>query len=244
MRPRVLAVLLLVAAVPPSCASSPAPPPSPSAGSPSTGPAAAGTAAPAPAADPRAADDAALAAAASSLEPLEGHFLAVSGGKVIGGTLLREDTARLLRAAAGPAPAHAYFFLLGTGGDRRESLPALYADRLAGDGLLAALGLPLPPEGSAAPVRVTLEPASGLGTGAALELVHARGWRGGAILGEGDAAALGLARSGIPGTVEVVELLSGRSRLYRRALVRAAAVPGPGESAPRPPVLLEVLYPR
>jgi hypothetical protein len=163
---------------------------------------------------------------------------------VIGGTLLREDTVHLLRAAAGPAPTHAYFFLLGTEGDRRESLPALYADRLAGDGLLEALGLPLPPEGATAPVRTTLEPASGLGNGVALELLHARGWRGGALLGEGDAAALGLHRSEIPGTVEVVELLSGRSRLYRRALVRAAAAPGAGESAPRPAVLLEVLYPR
>ncbi len=225
---RFIAAVLLLSA----CASAPP--------SPSSGPRSAPDPHPARTAA-RAADDAALEEARSSLAPLEGHFLAVAGGKVLGGTLLPDDTAGLLRAAA-PAPDHAYFFVLGTAGDRKESPPAIYEPRLAGEGLLAALGLPAA-DGAARSVRVILEPASGLGRGALLELVLARGWSGTAMVGEEDAGALGLARSEIPGTVEVVELLTGRTARCRRALVRAALAPG-GEAAPRPPILVEILYPR
>ena len=148
---RFIAAVLLLSA----CASAPP--------SPSSGPRSAPDPHPARTAA-RAADDAALEEARSSLAPLEGHFLAVAGGKVLGGTLLPDDTAGLLRAAA-PAPDHAYFFVLGTAGDRKESPPAIYEPRLAGEGLLAALGLPAA-DGAARSVRVILEPASGLGRGA------------------------------------------------------------------------------
>jgi hypothetical protein len=190
----------------------------------------------------RAADDAALKDAGASLAPLDGHFVAVAGGRVLGGTLLPGDTADLLSTGA-PDADHAYFFVLGTGGDRKETPPALYEPRPAGKGMLAAMGFPSAAGGGERSVRVTMEPASGLGNAAVLDLVVARGWSGTALVGAADAAALGLARSEIPGTVEVVELLTGKTHRYRRALVRAAPATG-GEAAPRPPVLVEILYPR
>lgn len=216
-----------------------------------------------PAGPAREADDAALAAAKDDLVPLEDHFVAVAGGRFLGGAMLREDAASLLAGAPG-AGAHAYFFLNGTQGERRVSLPALYGPRVAGNGLLAALGLKAAfdpatgestfssgdrvrtfrSEGGAATARFTVEPASGLGAPADLEFVVATGFSGTALLAREDAAAAGLALSEIPGIAALAELMSGRTVPCRRALGRVTLSGFDGDPDARVSALVEVLFPR
>jgi len=208
-------------------------------------------------------DDAALEAAAADVAPLEDHFVAVAGGELLGGAMLREDAARLLDGRPGAAD-HAYFFLQGTQGERRVSLPALYGPRVAGNALLGALGLKAvfdPGEGvltlnrgetvrtfrtggGPASATFTVEPASGLGPAIPVEMVVASGFAGTALVSREDAGAAGLARSEIPGAATVAEVLSGRTIPCRRALARVSLADPDGHPDPRLSAVVEVLFPR
>jgi hypothetical protein len=224
---------------------------------------AAPAAAPDPAASARAADDAALADAAAELAPLQEHFAAVAGGRFLGATMLVEDAARLLEGA-GPAPGHAYLFLAGTEGNLRVPIPALFGDRVAGRGLLDALGLTasLDPDAGTLTLRrgadaaafvlkdgiaaanFVVAPASGRGKPWQLPLAVAPEFSATALVSRADAAALGLVLSEIPGEASLVEALTGRSIPCRRALCRVT-FPFPGEGAgPPATALLEVLFPK
>jgi len=214
-----------------------------------------------PAASARAADDAALAAASAELAPLEDHFVAVAGGRFLGGAMLLEDAARLLEEA-GPAPAHAYLFLAGSEGDRRVPIPALYGERVAGAALLDALGLTAevaPGEGTLtlrrggdaasfalaegrAAATFLVEPASGRGTPWRLPLAVSPEFGGTALLSREDAGALSLALSEIPGEASLVEALTGRAIPCRRALCRVS-FEFPGDGA-RATAVVGVLHPR
>ena len=214
-----------------------------------------------PAAADRAADDAALEAAAADLAPLEDHFVTLAGGGFLGAALLLEDAARFLE---GRPEAHAYLFVRGTEGDRRVPTPALYGPRVAGAGLLGALGLEAvhdPAEGTltlrrgeaartfrtgggAAAATFLLEPASGLGRALEIDLVVAPGFGGTVLVSPEDAAALGLALSEIPGTAVVSEVLSGRTVPCRRALCRVSLEGLDEEPGLRASALVEVLFPR
>lgn len=211
----------------------------------------------------RAADDGALAAAKADLLPLEDHFVAVAGGQFLGGTMLREDAASLLTGTPG-ADAHAYLFLNGTQGERQVALPALYGPRVAGNGLLAALGLrstfdpatgeltlvswdrvrAFTAEGGAAVAWFTIEPASGLGAPVDVEFVVAPGFAGTALVSADDADAAGLVLSEIPGIAQVTELMTGRVVPCRRALARVTLVGFDGEPEVRVSAIVEVLFPR
>jgi hypothetical protein len=208
-------------------------------------------------------DDAALESAAADLAPLEDHFVAVAGGELLGGTMLREDAARLLEGRAG-SDAHAYFFVQGSQGDRRVPLPAIYGPRVAGNGLLQALGLKStfdPAEGvltlsrggsvrtfrtagGPAAATFTVEPASGLGAAVAVDLVVASGFSGTALVSREDAAGAGLARSEIPGAAVLAEVLTGRTVPCRRALARVTLEGFDGDPEARVSAVVEVLFPR
>ncbi len=211
----------------------------------------------------RARDDVALAAAAADLAPLEDHFVAVAGGRFLGGAQLLEDATRLLSAGARGAP-HAYFFVAGQQGDRSLTLPALYGPRVAGGGLFSALGLKMlfdPGKGvveveqgrnrrtfpfreNRATAFFTVEAASGLGFRRSIEFVASTGFAGTAVLSREDGEALGLERSEIPGEASLTESLTGRSIPCRRALARVALEPDRGDAIPPSAVLVEVLFPR
>jgi len=211
----------------------------------------------------RVADDAAMDASMADLVPLEDHFVAVAGGQFLGGAMLREDTVSLLAGAPG-ADAHAYLFLNGTQGERRVALPALYGPRVAGNGLLAALGLKSTYDpgtgeltlasgdrvrafatgGGAATAWFTIEPASGLGAPVDVEFVVAPGFAGTALVSADDADAAGLVLSEIPGVAVVTELMTGRVVNCRRALVRVTLAGFDGEPDARVTALVEVLFPR
>jgi hypothetical protein len=216
-----------------------------------------------PARDARPADDAALEAAAAELAPFEDHFVAFSGGRFLGGAMLLEDAAALI-AANGAEPSHAYLFVLGSEGDRRVPLPARYGPRVAGNGLLQALGLAFtfdPEAGTltlskdgevrtfqtgsgAAAATFTVEPASGLGTPVPLEFVVSSAFAGTAIVAREDAVAAGLARSEIPGTVQLAESLTGRTTPCRRALARVTLAGFDDRPDVRVSAIVEVLFPR
>ena len=241
-------LVLLAAALPLGCASLPAEPPGPSRADP---------------AEARKADDAALAADRESLAPLEGHFAAAAGGKTIGGTMLMEDTVRLLHEAA-PRPDHAYLFALGTEGDREEGIPALYGPRVAGNGLLAALGVAATVDpgagtvtlgrggtartfrfqGGAAKASFSVEPASGFGEAREISFVVSSGWAGTALVSSADADEMGLALSEIPGEVTLTEIVSGRVLHCRRALCRVTLERMNDNPVLRAAAVVEVLYPR
>jgi hypothetical protein len=212
----------------------------------------------------RAADDAALAAAAAAdLAPLEDHFVAIAGGEFLGGSMLREDATRLFDGRAGAA-LHAYFFIQGSQGDRRVSLPALYGPRVAGSALLQALGLQAafdPGEGlltlsrggtsrsyrtggGPAAAAFIVEAASGLGEPLRVDLVVASGFAGTALVSAADAEAAGLHRSEIPGAATVAELMTGRTGAYRRALARVSLADPEGRPDSSVAALVEVLFPR
>jgi hypothetical protein len=211
----------------------------------------------------RAADDAALEAAAADLPPLEDHFVAVAGGGLLGGSMLREDAARLLEGREG-ASDHAYFFVQGSQGERRVALPALYGPRVAGNGLLEALGLRAsfdPAQGiltlsrgeasrtyrtgsGPAAAAFTVEAASGLGEPLRVDLVVASGFAGTALVSAADADAAGLHRSEIPGTATVAELMTGRTQPFRRALARVSLADAEGRPDPSFSTVAEVLFPR
>jgi hypothetical protein len=216
---------------------------------------------PDPAAPARAADDAALVAAAAELAPLEDHFAAVAGGRFLGGAMLLQDAAALVPSAG---TTHAYLFVVGTQGDRRIGIPARYAERVAGAGLLDALGIRAEFDGAAGTLTVrrgdaaaaftltdgvaaagfVVSPASGRGTPWTLPLVVSPDYPGGAIVSAEDAASLGLALSEIPGEVALVEALTGRVAPHRRALCRVS-FPFPGDDAARSPsAIVEVLFPK
>jgi hypothetical protein len=214
-------------------------------------------------ADPdRRADEAALSAAAAELAPFEDHFVAVAGGRFLGGAMLREDAAGLLDEA-GPGLRHAFFFLGGTEGERRVPTPALFGERFAGSALLDALGLRASLDAGAralelrrgaevaafaltdgvAAAAFLVEPASGLGARWRLPLVVATGFPGTALVSRDDADGLGLALSEIPGEASLVEALTGRPVPCRRALCRVS-FEFPGSEAPPATALVEVLFPR
>ncbi len=215
------------------------------------------------AAPSRAADDAALAESKADLPALEDHFVAVAGGRLLGGTMLREDAANLLAGAPG-ADAHAYLFLRGTEGERRAALPALYGPRVAGNALLAALGLKaafdpgtgiltltsgdrvreFTSESGSAVAWFTVEPASGLGAPVDVEFVVASGFAGTALLSAEDADAAGLVLSEIPGIALVTETMTGRVVPCRRALARVTLAGFDGEPDVRASAIVEVLFPR
>ncbi len=216
-----------------------------------------------PAAAARAQDDAALASAAADLAPLEDHFVAVAGGDFLGGAMLREDAARLLDGRAG-AGDHAYFFVQGSQGDRRVPLPAIYGPRVAGNALLQELGLrsTFDPEGGVltlsrggsvrtfrtaggpAAAVFTVEPASGLGPAVPLDFVVASGFAGTALVSREDAAVAGLARSEIPGTATLAEVLTGRTVPCRRALAKVTLDGFDGDPEARVSAVVEVVFPR
>ena len=195
------------------------------------------------AAPARAADDRALEDSAADLATFEDHFVAVAGGRFLGGAQLREDAANLLAGAPG-ADAHAYLF--------------------AGNGLLAALGLKsafdpatgeltltsgdrrrafTSADGSAV-AWFTVEPASGLGVPVDVEFVVASGFAGTALVAGVDADAAGLVLSEIPGVAQVTELMTGRVVSCRRALARVTLVGFDGEPDARVSALVEVLFPK
>jgi len=215
-----------------------------------------------PVAIARADDDHALTDAGERLGPLQGHFVAVARGRVLGGTMLPEDTARELHAVAGPL-AHAYFFMAGEEGERRATIPGIYGPRVAGNGLLAALGLQaiadpgagtltlgrgsavrtFPYRDGAAIAEFHVAPASGLGSGTAVAFVIASGFEGTALVTSEDAAVAGLVLSEVPGTATIAEILTGRTLTCRRALARVTLegvgdLPG-GEAA----AVVEVWFP-
>lgn len=216
-----------------------------------------------PAAGARAADDAALSSASADLAPLEDHFVAVAGGRFLGGAMLLEDANSLLDGA-GPAPAHAYLFVAGTEGDRRVPIPALFGDRVAGSALLDALGLRAeraPGEGTltlrrgedaaafalaggVAAATFLIEPASGRGTRWRLPLAVSPEFGGTALLSREDAAAMGLALSEIPGEASLVEALTGRAIPCRRALCRVSFEFTGDDAGPRATTVVGILYPR
>ncbi|HEU4394307.1 MAG TPA: hypothetical protein VFS92_02005 [Planctomycetota bacterium] len=218
---------------------------------------------PDPAAPERAADDAALAAAAAELAPLEEHFAAVAGGRFLGGAMLLEDAARLVQEA-GPGIRHAYLFRVGSQGDRRVPIPALYGDRVAGAALLDALGLRAELDAAAGRLAIrrgsdtaefglrdgvaaasfVVAAASGRGTPWTLPLAVSPGFAGTAIVSREDAASLGLALSEIPGEATLVEGLTGRPVPHRRALCRVSFPFGEDAAAPAPSALVEVLFPK
>ncbi len=211
----------------------------------------------------RAADDAALAGARASLAPMEGHTIAVAGGKVLGGAMLLEDAARLLREAPGGA-AHAYLFTLGSEGDRAESVTGLYGPRIAGAGLLAALGIEVtvdapaglltmgrgsasrtfPFEEGRVVARLTVEPASGLGTPRELTFLVSTGSPVTALVSREDAESLGLALSEVPGEAALRETLRGTTLPCRRALCRVTLEKLNDNPLLRASALVEVLFPR
>jgi len=211
----------------------------------------------------RAVDDAALEAAAADLAPFEDHFVAFAGGTFLGGAMLLEDAAALV-AAGGAESSHAYLFVLGSQGDRRVPLPARYGPRVAGNGLLAALGLAMtfdPEAGTltltkdgqtrtfrtgsgAAAATFTVEPASGLGSPVELEFVVSSAFSGTAIVAAEDAAAAGLARSEIPGTVQLAESMTGRTTPCRRALARVTLAGFDDRPDVRVSAIVEVLFPK
>jgi hypothetical protein len=215
------------------------------------------------AAPARAADDQALADSAADLATFEDHFIAVAGGRFLGGAMLREDAANLLAGVPG-ADAHAYLFLQGSQGERRVAMPALYGPRVAGNGLLAALGLKAafdPTTGEltltsgdrrraftsadgSAVAWFTVEPASGLGAPVDVEFVVASGFAGTALVAGVDADAAGLVLSEIPGVAQVTELMTGRVVPCRRALARVTLVGFDGEPDARVSALVEVLFPK
>ena len=218
---------------------------------------------PDPAAPARAADDAALEEAAPSLGPMEEHYVAFAGGKYLGGAMVLEDAARLLEGAAG-AREHAYLFAAGEQGARQASLPALYGSRVAGGGLLAALGVraaidpsagtlalssatgsrTFPFREGAAVAEFRVAPASGLGEPATLEFVVSTAFAGTALVSREDARGAGLHRSEVPGAATVAEALTGRPHPYRRALARVALEGPPGSPAPLASALVEVWFAR
>ena len=218
---------------------------------------------PDPAAPERAADDAALVAAAAELAPLEDHFAAAAGGRFLGGAVLLEDAVRLVQEA-GPGIRHAYLFRVGSQGDRRVPIPALYGDRVAGAALLDALGLRAEFDAAAGRISIrrveavaafslregvaaapfVVAAASGRGTPWTLPLAVSPGFAGTAIVSREDAASLGLALSEIPGEATLVEGLTGRPVPHRRALCRVS-FPFPDDAAaPAPSALVEVLFPK
>ena len=215
------------------------------------------------AAPARAADDAALEAAKGEFPNLEDHWVAVAGGAFLGGTLLREDAAALLAGAPGSSD-HGYLFRLGTQGDRTITMPALYGPRVAGNGLLAALGLKAafdPAKGvltlgagehrrdfasadGSAVAWFTVEPASGLGAPVEVEFVVSTGFAGTALVSAADADAAGLVLSEIPGLASLMELVTGRVVPCRRALCRVTLEGFDHEPEARASAVVEVLFPR
>ena len=153
---------------------------------------------------------------------------------------------------------------MGTQGDRRIPIPARYAERVAGAGLLDALGLRAEIDGAAGTLTVgrgdaaaaftltggvaaagfLVAPASGRGTPWTLPLVVSPDYPGAVIVSGEDAASLGLALSEIPGEASLVEALTGRAVPHRRALCRVT-FPFPGDDAARSPsAIVEVLFPK
>jgi hypothetical protein len=213
-----------------------------------------------PAAPARAADDAALAAAAADLGPLEDHYVAVAGGRFLGGAMLLEDAASLLAGEG----SHAYLFVQGSQGERRVPIPALYGPRIAGNGLMEALGLKssydptsfsvvvtsgdrsraFPMGGGAATAWFTVAPASGLAPPVEVEFVLSPGFAGTAVVATEDADAAGLRLSEVPGTAVITELLTGRTVPCRRALARITLEGFDGEPDTKVSAVVEVLFPR
>jgi hypothetical protein len=214
-------------------------------------------------ADARAADDAALEAAAAEIAALEDHWVLVAGGTFLGGAWSLPDAAALAEGLAG-TPEHGYLFVPGTGGDRRVSLPALWAPRVAGNGLLAALGLAarvdpvegtlvlsrgertrtFRTEGGAVAAAFLLEPVIGAGDPVPVALVVSTGFGGTAVVTAADAARAGLARSEIPGTALLAEAMTGRTVPCRRAHARVSLAGWDDEPEARPSAIVEVLFPR
>jgi len=208
-------------------------------------------------AEARGGDDFALSEGRDRVAMMEDHFVAVAGGRILGGTMLLEDTARLV-SSLDPAPLHAYLFRAGEQGDREESMPILYGKRVAGNGLLAALGVKATwdpgekvltlsrgdlskayaaQEGSAA-ASFLFRSASGAGPSRFLECVVASGYAGNALLDAENAALSGLGLSEIPGNVRLAEAYTGRVLECRRALARVE-IPERGAGA-----IVEVICPR
>jgi hypothetical protein len=187
----------------------------------------------------REANDAALVAAAARMGFLEGHFVAVAGGALLGGTLLAEDTAALVSALR-PIPEHAYFFRVGEEGDLDLKAPAHFADAMAGNALLAALGAVLQwdPETATTTlslgdrsvtytaddgscrIRLLVAPASRTAPPVFLTPVFASGFTGTLVLSPVDADALDTHTSEIPGEASLTAVLTGRRAPCRRVLLR------------------------
>jgi hypothetical protein len=239
---------LLLAAAAAGCAA-PGGEPLPKQAIPFASPVPRGPGEPAAVAAARRASDDALATWAHRLGPLEGHWVAVAGARMLGGTLLAEDAARDLAAAA-PPPGHAYFFVAGTEGPATAEVAGLWSRDLAGAGLLAALGLEMeysPGDGvvvlsrgglrqefrsedGACRVKVLVRAASGLGPAREVDVVLSTGAAAGLVLAAESGAALALHLSEVPGDALVHEGVSGRAFAARRASVRVE-IPGIGAAA-------------
>jgi hypothetical protein len=198
----------------------------------------------------RAADDAALAEGAERLGFLQDHFVAVSGGEILGGAMLAEDVRPLLQGSEASAQ-HAYFFRVGEEGDGTWSAPALYADRMVGDALWAALGvdaardpstgattlssagttIDLPTRDGSTVAVLGVRPHSGLGTRRVLSCVIIPEFDGAVVLSASDRSALALRSSEIPGRRLVGDVLTGRTLDCRRSLCLVELLDGEGEDA-------------